>query len=104
MRVPSSSSSNSVNSLLERVLNLRTLRVYENLPTVIGLILTPSSRCAFVASSASLPWRTFFPQRVLTNVVRPGRQAVSVFHLERNQVELSIPVPEAPQTMRQNWI
>lgn len=40
-------------------------------PTVIGLILTPSSRCAFVASSASFAWRTFFPQRVLTKVVRP---------------------------------
>ena len=43
----------------------------KNAPTVIGLILTPSSRCAFVASSASLPWSTFLPQRVFTNVVRP---------------------------------
>jgi len=40
---------------------------------VIGLILTPSSRWAFVASSASFPWRTFFPHRVLTKVVRPAR-------------------------------
>ena len=40
-------------------------------PTVIGLILTPSSMWAFVASSASFPERTFLPHRVFTNVVRP---------------------------------
>lgn len=42
-----------------------------HIPTVTGLILTPSSRCALAASSASLGWRTRFPHRVLTKVVRP---------------------------------
>jgi hypothetical protein len=41
-------------------------------PTVIGLILTPSSRCAVVGSSESLCSSTFWPQRVLTNVVLPA--------------------------------
>jgi hypothetical protein len=50
----------------------------------MGWILTPSSTCATVGSSDSLCSRTFLPQRVLTKVVRP--------------------VPEAPQTIRQNWI
>ena len=45
---------------------------FNNLPTVIGLIFTPSSICAVVGSSESLCWRTFLPQRVFTNVVRPG--------------------------------
>lgn len=40
-------------------------------PTVIGLILTPSSRCALTASSESLLCKTRFPHRVLTKVVRP---------------------------------
>ena len=42
------------------------------LPTVTGLILTPSSRWALAASSESLDCRTFFPHSVLTNVVRPA--------------------------------
>jgi hypothetical protein len=50
----------------------------------MGWILTPSSTCATVGSSDSLCSRTFLPQRVLTKVVRP--------------------VPEAPHTIRQNWI
>ena len=53
-------------------------------PTVTGEILTPSSTCAVLGSSVSMCSRTCLPQRVLTNVVRP--------------------VPEAPQTIRQNWI
>ena len=44
-----------------------------NSPTVMGLIFTPSSTCAIVGSSDSLCERTLRPQRVLTNVVRPGR-------------------------------
>lgn len=55
-----------------------------DIPTVMGLILTPSSRCAEDGSSDSLCVRTCWPQRVFTKVVRP--------------------VPEAPQTIRQNWI
>ena len=73
-------------------------------PTVIGLILTPSSRCAFVASSASLPWSTFLPQRVFTNVVRPIGQVISFCYCRESQISVSLPVPEAPQTIRQNWI
>lgn len=42
-----------------------------HVPTVIGFILTPSSMCALAGSSESLLGRTFFPQRVLTKVVRP---------------------------------
>lgn len=38
----------------------------------MGLILTPSSRWAFCASSASFPDKTFLPQSVLTKVVRPN--------------------------------
>ena len=53
-------------------------------PTVTGEILTPSSTCAVLGSSVSMCSRTCLPQRVLTNVVRP--------------------VPEAPQTIRQNWM
>lgn len=55
-----------------------------NAPTVMGLILTPSSTWAVVGSSTSLCPSTCWPQSVLTKVVRP--------------------VPEAPQTIRQNWI
>lgn len=53
-------------------------------PTVIGLILTPSSICALSGSSESLLCSTRFPHRVLTKVVRP--------------------VPDAPHTIKQNWI
>jgi hypothetical protein len=71
-------------------------------PTVMGLIRTPSSIWAFVASSASFPWRTFFPHKVFTNVVRPEImcQLPSRFPSTRSD----IPVPEAPQTIKQNWI
>lgn len=50
----------------------------------MGWILTPSSAWATVGSSDSLCSRTFLPHRVLTKVV--------------------LPVPEAPHTIRQNWI
>ena len=69
---------------------------------MIGLIRTPSSRWAFVASSASFPASTFFPHRVFTNVVRPG--AISQLSRKVSQVSSDIPVPEAPQTIKQNWI
>jgi hypothetical protein len=46
----------------------------------MGLILTPSSMWAFVASSASFPARTFFPHRVLTNVVRPEITSQLLWH------------------------
>jgi hypothetical protein len=41
-------------------------------PTVMGLIRTPSSTCAFSASSTSLLCRTCLPQSVFTKVVRPS--------------------------------
>jgi len=76
MRVPSSSSSNSE---LGKLINGQVSDggMYYNLPTVMGLIFTPSSTCAIVGSSDSLCERTLRPQRVLTNVVRPARKHVS---------------------------
>jgi hypothetical protein len=50
----------------------------------MGWILTPSSTWAAVGSSDSLCSSTCLPQSVLTKVVRP--------------------VPEAPHTIKQNWI
>lgn len=44
-----------------------------SVPTVTGLILTPSSTWAVAGSSESLWVRTSFPQRVLTKVVRPRK-------------------------------
>jgi len=52
--------------------------------TVMGLMRTPSSSCAVVGSSESRCSMTDRPHSVLTKVVRP--------------------VPEAPQTIKQNWI
>ena len=69
MRVPSSSNSSSRMSLMDGYPCIRC--VDSDSPTVIGLILTPSSKCAFVGSSSSLPCRTFLPHSVLTKVVRP---------------------------------
>jgi hypothetical protein len=80
IRVPSSSSSDVWSAHVRG----RVMRHCQHVPTVMGWILTPSSTCATVGSSDSLCSRTFLPQRVLTNVVRP--------------------VPEAPHTIRQNWI
>lgn len=45
-----------------------------DLPTVMGLILTPSSTWAAPASSESLWFRTPLPQSVLTKVVRPAKE------------------------------
>jgi hypothetical protein len=84
----------------------------------MGLILTPSSTCAFSASSASLLCRTCFPQRVLTKVVRPammmlllaykvpgrGGRGLSSVGSSRLGGSNNLPVPEAPQTIRQNWM
>jgi hypothetical protein len=60
------------------------------------------------ASSASLPWRTFFPQRVFTKVVRPRSRVKNCQPKVRKKCvflfQLDIPVPLAPQTMRQNWM
>ena len=71
-------------------------------PTVMGLIRTPSSIWAFVASSASFPWRTFFPHKVFTNVVRP--EIMCQLPSRFPSTGSHIPVPEAPQTIKQNWI
>ena len=65
MRVPSSSSSSS--TTISRGLD----HAAADLPTVMGLILTPSSTWAVVGSSESLCCRTRLPQSVLTKVVRP---------------------------------
>lgn len=46
-------------------------QLFLRVPTVIGLILTPSSTWAALGSSDSLCPSTVFPQRVLTKVVRP---------------------------------
>ena len=48
--------------------------LYLDLPTVMGLILTPSSTWAAPASSESLWSRTSLPQRVLTKVVLPAEE------------------------------
>lgn len=45
-------------------------------PTVMGLILTPSSTWAELGSSDSLWPRTLFPQRVLTKVVLPVKEKI----------------------------
>lgn len=50
---------------------LSCARIEYYIPTVAGFIRTPSSMCAFAASSASKPDRTFLPQSVFTKVVRP---------------------------------
>ena len=75
MRVPSSSNSSSIKVLGIHWAAPRCALVHS--PTVIGLILTPSSRCAFEASSASFPCKTRFPHNVLTNVVRPYSSALA---------------------------
>lgn len=70
-----------------------------DIPTVICSILTPSSRCAFAASSASLPSRTFLPHKVFMKVVRPVlTQYVFICYRPSEH----IPVPDAPQTIKQN--
>lgn len=48
--------------------------LFLDLPTVTGLILTPSSTWAAPASSESLWSRTLLPQRVLTKVVLPAKE------------------------------
>ena len=48
-------------------------QIAKHIPTVMGLILTPSSVCAMLGSSDSLWDSTDLPQRVLTKVVRPGK-------------------------------
>ena len=68
-RVPSSSNSSSDGDYQWIVLRPRCALVV--LPTVVGLIWTPSSRCALAGSSISLPARTVLSQSVLTKVVRP---------------------------------
>jgi len=47
------------------------LWTHNSLPTVTGLMRTPSSIWALAASSASFDSRTCCPQSVLTKVVRP---------------------------------
>lgn len=44
------------------------------------------------------------PQSVFTNVVRPGDGVISIDRNEGFGYHESAPVPEAPQTIRQNWI
>ena len=46
-------------------------RERQNLPTVIGLICIPGSRCAIFGSTGAAWSRTLDSHRVLTNVVRP---------------------------------
>ena len=72
IRVPSSSSSVNGRYMVRKSIYCDGKRREGIVPTVMGLILTPSSTCAMVGSSESLCWRTFLPQRVLTNVVRPA--------------------------------
>ena len=75
--------------------------------------MTPSSTWAAFGSSDSLWGRTVLPQRVFTNVVLPiggrfPRQVIVGCGLTRKARlggdEVDIPVPEAPQTIKQNWI
>ena len=66
MRVPSSSSSNSPQESTPGNCIDKTY-----IPTVIGLILTPSSIWALAGSSESLLCSTRLPHNVLTKVVRP---------------------------------
>lgn len=74
-------------------------------PTVMGLIRTPSSTWAFSASSASLLCRTCLPQSVLTKVVRPGGRVRNCsLQSTIGRGRTTIPVPEAPQTIKQNWM
>lgn len=90
-------------------------RKRQDIPTVTGLILTPSSGAASLTSSLSLCLRTSLPQSVLTNVVRPNQSckllvrigALDCAHWRRIMLVLgrwvgNVPVPEAPQTIRQN--
>ena len=75
----------------------------------MGLILTPSSTWALLASSESLWVSTLLPQSVLTKVVRPiqvvsqGREVMvdRDVGVARSR-EGHVPVPEAPQTIKQN--
>lgn len=78
MRVPSSSSSSSAWPVRYHLL-VYNMDCVSSVPTVMGLILTPSSTEAPLGSSESLWLITDFPQRVLTKVVLPvsGRRAVS---------------------------
>lgn len=85
-----------------------TAFILRDVPTVTGLILIPSSRWALAASSSSLGSRTRRPQRVLTNVVRPGKSRSICGH---ERVDWSddgldggrfIPVPDAPTTIKTN--
>lgn len=71
IRVPSSSSSSSGEEISDMSQKISACVVRNHVPTVRGLILTPSSMCALEASSASLCSRTDLPQSVLTKVVRP---------------------------------
>ena len=76
---------------------------------MMGLILTPSSTWAPDGSSDSLWGSTLLPQRVLTKVVRPGEGAVSYGPSMEGDVEvgrrgMDVPVPDAPHTIKQNWI
>lgn len=66
IRVPSSSSSNSPQESAPCNCIDKTY-----IPTVIGLILTPSSIWALAGSSESLLCSTRLPHNVLTKVVRP---------------------------------
>jgi hypothetical protein len=99
MRVPSSSSSRSSISIRKR----GAAWVHYYVPTVMGWILTPSSKCAVVGSSESLCGRTFLPQRVLTKVVRPATVMVSrARSVGGSSQGANSPVPDAPQTIKQN--
>lgn len=71
--MPSSSSSSSICLVSGYSVPFESLRdsIVLRVPTVMGLILTPSSTWAALGSSDSLCPRTVFPQRVLTKVVRP---------------------------------
>lgn len=77
IRVPSSSSSSSA-----RRVSYSSFSTWWgsclSVPTVMGLILTPSSTWAPLGSSESLWPITDFPQRVLTKVVLPGNHEEAV--------------------------
>ena len=75
IRVPSSSSSSSVDEYEHRGSGEDSYQ--DIVPTVTGFIWTPPSMCALAGSSCSTPDRTLLPQSVLTKVVRPGAPLVS---------------------------